>query len=187
MAFEGDLSRLPLGDVFQTLSMTRQHGILVVRGHEERRLAVGLKGMALASARPSHGERIERVIEAWFDYAIGRPTLSRLFVREVAEAEDTLRPEVQRLAAPMFTSLLETIEAGQREGVLRKTNPVHAANILSGATIWLLIGAQLMETGRDEKEPWAERLAQHRDELIGVARYLLGTEARGEEDESVGK
>jgi AcrR family transcriptional regulator len=126
----------------------------------------------------SNAERIERVIAAWFDYATERPTLGRLFIREVASAEDALRPEVQRLAAPMYAAFLDTIEQGQRDGEFRRIDATHVANILSGATIWLITGAQLM--GGDDTDSRAERLAQHRAELVGVARYLLGTQARDE-------
>lgn len=58
MAFEGDLKELEFGDVVQTLSMTRQHGTLVVHGANERRVAFSERGMALLSARRSHGERV---------------------------------------------------------------------------------------------------------------------------------
>ncbi len=60
MAFEGDLSELQLGDVLQTLAMTRQYGTLVVRGHEERRIGCAERGLVLLTVRPSHGERIAR-------------------------------------------------------------------------------------------------------------------------------
>jgi AcrR family transcriptional regulator len=105
----------------------------------------------------SSAERIERVIGAWFDYATDRPTLGRLFIREVASAEGSLRPEVERLAAPMFAAFLNTIEQGLRDGEFRAGNAVQVANILSGATIWLTSGAHLM--GVDDNESVAERLA----------------------------
>jgi AcrR family transcriptional regulator len=136
-----------------------------------------------AVAEPSsNAERIERVIAAWLNYATERPTLGRLFIREVASAEDALRPEVERLAAPMYAAFLNTIEQGQRDGEFRTINAVHVANILSGATIWLISGAHLM--GGDDTESRAERLAQHRDELVGVARYLLGIQPQDEESEN---
>jgi TetR/AcrR family transcriptional regulator len=132
--------------------------------------------MQAALAEPgSNAERIERVITVWFDYATERPTLGRLFLREVAEVEDALPPEVERLAAPMFAAFLDAIERGQRAGEFRRIRAVHVANILSGATIWLLTGAEML--GGREEGPRAERLAQHRDELLGVARYLLGIQA----------
>lgn len=60
MAFEGDLSNLQLGDIFQTLAMTRQTGTFVVRGREERRISFTERGIALLSARPSLGRWVAR-------------------------------------------------------------------------------------------------------------------------------
>ncbi len=57
MAFEGDLSNLALGDVLQTLAMSRQVGTFVVRAAEERRLAFSVQGVAVLSYRPSLGVR----------------------------------------------------------------------------------------------------------------------------------
>ncbi|MCG3135239.1 MAG: Outer membrane protein assembly factor BamB [Planctomycetes bacterium] len=52
MAFEGDLRHLALGDVLQTLAMSRQMGTFVVRGPaEERRLVVGARGVGLLTVR----------------------------------------------------------------------------------------------------------------------------------------
>ncbi len=62
MAFEGNLSELEFGDVVQTLSMTRQYGTLVVRGHEVRRVAFSESGLALLSARRSHEEQVARFL-----------------------------------------------------------------------------------------------------------------------------
>ncbi len=120
----------------------------------------------------SSSERIERVIRAWFDFAAERPTLGRLFIREVASAEGALRTEVERLAGPMFAAFLNTIEQGQRDDEFRTSDATHVANILSGATIWLTSGAYLMGKGAGESR--SERLGQYRDELVGVARFLLG-------------
>ncbi len=54
MAFEGDLRHLSLGDVLQTLAMSRQVGTFIVRSpSEERRLAVGPAGCGLLNLRPS--------------------------------------------------------------------------------------------------------------------------------------
>ena len=104
----------------------------------------------------------------------------QLSLREVAEAEGALRPELERLAAPMFAAFLDTIERGQRAGEFRAADARHVANILSGAAIWLLTGAQML--GGGDAEPRERRLAQHRDELVGVARHLLGVETPGAVD-----
>ena len=130
----------------------------------------------------SNAERIERVIRAWFNYAAERPTLGRLFIREVASAEGALRPEVERLASPMYAAFLNTIEQGQRDDEFRTLDAVHVANILSGAAIWLTSGGSLM--GEADAESRSEHLAQYRDELAGVARYLLGIPRQDEQSEN---
>jgi tetratricopeptide (TPR) repeat protein len=62
MAFEGDLSNLSLGDVLQTIAMSRQVGTFIIRGAEERRLGCGPNGVALLSSRTSLGLRIGTVL-----------------------------------------------------------------------------------------------------------------------------
>lgn len=129
----------------------------------------------------SNLEQIERVIHAWFDYATERPALGRLFIREVASSEDTLRPEIERLITPMYTAFLNAIEQGQRDGEFRSIRALHVANILSGAAIWLTSGAHL--AGGQELESPAERFAQYRQELAGVAHHLLGIRPQDEPNE----
>ena len=73
-------------------------------------------------------------------------------------------------------------EQGQRDHEFRAVNAVHVANILSGATIWLTNGAHLL--GGNDSESRSERLAQYRDELAGVARFLLGIPLQDEENKS---
>jgi outer membrane protein assembly factor BamB/tetratricopeptide (TPR) repeat protein len=69
MAFEGDLSHLALGDVLQTLAMSRQAGIFVVRGpDEERRLVFGPRGCGLLTVRSAVRERVAA-------YLVGRGTV----------------------------------------------------------------------------------------------------------------
>src|SRR5262245_33539126 len=59
MAFEGDLSNLSLGDVLQTLAMTRQAGTFVIRGpSEERRLVFGARGFGLLTVRQDLRDRV---------------------------------------------------------------------------------------------------------------------------------
>src|ERR1700733_4856935 len=62
MAFEGDLSNLSLGDVLQTIAMSRQVGTFVIRGEEERRLGCGPSGVSLLSSRSSLGLRMGAVL-----------------------------------------------------------------------------------------------------------------------------
>ncbi|MBW2712880.1 MAG: TetR/AcrR family transcriptional regulator [Deltaproteobacteria bacterium] len=142
----------------------------------------------------SHAERVERVVNTWIDVAGKRPTLARLYLREVADAREEFRPEVKHLFDPMFGLILEAVEEGQRAGAFRQFDPQHLISTLAGATTWFAINTPLLgshtslrPTSRQQDlsndltkvdtdiESNADDFAAYRKELMGVTRYLLGT------------
>jgi AcrR family transcriptional regulator len=138
----------------------------------------------------SHPERVERVIDTWIDVAGKRPTLARLFLREVADAREEFRPEVKHLFDPMFGLILDAIEEGQQAGAFRKFNPQHLISTLAGATTWFAINTPLLGSSTSTRQASSEQdlshketgtesnagdFAAYRKELMGVTRYLLGT------------
>ena len=130
---------------------------------------------AALEADAPHAERVEQLIGAWVDYAAERPTLARLFMREVADSPRELAPELRQLAVPMFSVVTEGIENGQDEGAFRKIDPVLVVSFLAGAIMWFVTDAPLL--GGEEARPSSkeEAFSAFRQELIGVTRYLLGT------------
>jgi TetR/AcrR family transcriptional regulator len=138
----------------------------------------------------SHAERVERVVNTWIDVAGKRPTLARLYLREVADAREEFRPEVKHLFDPMFGLIHEAIEEGQRAGAFRPFDPQHLISTLAGATTWFAINTPLLgshtplrpaslqqdrSTENTDTESNADDFAAYRTELMGVTRYLLGT------------
>ncbi len=113
------------------------------------------------------------MIDAWVAYAGERPTLARLFMRELADSAGELRPDVRRLVDPMYAMVLAGIEQGQRDGVVRQVSPAHLVSILAGATVWFVTGDPLLDRRNRGKPPSAARIAAFREELLGVTRYLL--------------
>jgi TetR/AcrR family transcriptional regulator len=120
-------------------------------------------------------QRFEGVVRAWVDYARERPTLSRLFMREVADSQGELRPDVQRHVNPMFSRVMESVEAGQASGDFRPIDPVHLVSILAGAIVWFVTHAPLLGDEPRGNDTSPESFSAYRDELIGVTRYLLDT------------
>jgi TetR/AcrR family transcriptional regulator len=126
----------------------------------------------------SHAERVEQLIGAWVDYAAERPTLARLFMREVADSPRELAPEIRDLVDPLFSVVTEGIDKGQQEGAFRKVDSALVVSVLAGATVWFVTNAPLLggeETRRVARE---KVFSTFREELIGVTRYLLGTDNR---------
>ena len=130
---------------------------------------------AALEADAPHAERVERLIGAWVDYAAERPTLARLFIREVADSQRELAPEIRQLVDPMFSLVTEGIEKGQDAGAFRKVDPALVVSILAGATVWFVTNAPLLGGEESRRLPKEEVFSAFRRELIGVTRHLLGT------------
>ena len=114
--------------------------------------------------------RVESAVEAWLDFAGERPTLMRLFMREVAGSEGGLRPEVQRFVEPMFARLIGSLEEGRRSNTFRAIDPVQFWSILAGASMFFIMDAPLLANAET-----IARLDTYKQELKRVARHMLGT------------
>jgi TetR/AcrR family transcriptional regulator len=136
---------------------------------------------AALEADVPHAERVERLIGAWVDYAAERPTLARLFMREVADSPRELAPEIRDLVDPMFSDVTEGIDKGQQEGAFRKVDSDLVVSVLAGATVWFVTNAPLLGGDETRRVTREEVFSAFRKELIGVTRYLLGTDKRREE------
>jgi AcrR family transcriptional regulator len=121
-------------------------------------------------------DRVESAVEAWLDFAGDRPTLMRLFMREVAGSEGGLRPEVQRYVEPMFAKLIETLGEGQRTKAFRLMDPVQFWSILAGASMFFIMDAPLLAQNMGNETITSVRLASYKKELKRVARQMLGVQ-----------
>ena len=131
---------------------------------------------AALEANAPHAERVERLIGAWVDYAAERPTLARLFMREVADSPRGLTPELRHLVDPMFSLVTEGILKGQQEGAFRKIDPALVVSVLAGATVWFVTNAPLLGGEEARRLSREEVFTEFRTELIGVTRHLLDTD-----------
>lgn len=129
-------------------------------------------GVALAQSA-SLPEQIEAAVEAWLDFAGERPTLMRLFMREVAGSEGGLRPEVQRYVEPMFARLIDALNEGQGNGKFRSVDPVQFWSILAGASMFFIMDAPLLAQSIAPGATEMARLDAYKQELKRVARQML--------------
>lgn len=116
-------------------------------------------------------ERIEAAVEAWLDFAGERPTLMRLFMREVAGSEGGLRQEVQQYVEPMFARLIAALSEGQRSNAFRAIDPVQFWSILAGASMFFIMDAPLLANAET-----IARLDTYKQELKRVARQMLSVQ-----------
>lgn len=121
-------------------------------------------------------ERVEAAVEAWLDFAGERPTLMRLFMREVAGSEGGLRPEVQRHVEPMFARLISALSEGQRSHAFRAMDPVQFWSILAGASMFFIMDAPLLANAETIAQLDAPKLNSYKQELKRVARQMLSVQ-----------
>lgn len=124
-------------------------------------------------------EKIEKAVTAWVQFAGQRPTLMRLFMREVAGSEEGLREEVSRFVDPMFGRLIATLEAGKNQKLCRDVDAVQFWSILAGATMFFIMDAPLLAKGKLGDRSYQDSVDAYNRELIRVIHGLLGVDGSG--------
>lgn len=118
-------------------------------------------------------EKIENAVTAWVQFAGNRPSLMRIFMREVAGSQEGLREEVSRHVDPMFASLISTLEEGKQAGECRDIDPVQFWSILAGATMFFIMDAPLLAKQEFDQKGYQASVDAYNRELIRVIHGLL--------------
>lgn len=119
-------------------------------------------------------EKIEGAVTAWVQYAGKRPTLMRLFMREVAGSEEGLRQEISRFVDPMFGQLIAALEEGKKQGLCREVDAVQFWSILAGATMFFIMDAPLLAKDGFNRASYQASVDAYNRELLRVIHGLLG-------------
>ena len=159
MSVDADLKELALSDVLQTLAMTRQFGVLVVRGPdgaEERRIAFTERGLALLSQRPSLAERVGRLLVGRRQLAAQDLAAAHTLVRrrrgtsvdEILVAEGAVEDEPLR-SARRYVAQDEIFELFQwRQGTFEFLASPEVQAVGPYADIWFDVAGVAMEAAR---------------------------------------
>jgi TetR/AcrR family transcriptional regulator len=137
----------------------------------------------VASALRSSGGlavRIERAVSAWVDFIGERPALARIVLREAAGATAARPPAILRHLGGFHALAREVFDATRDDPLARSApiDPIHFASAIAGATVFF-VAAMPALTPRSGFDPLApEQLEAHRDEVLRIARRLLGTSLR---------
>lgn len=123
--------------------------------------------------------RIEGAVTTWVQFAGQRPTLMRLFMREVAGSEEGLRKEVSHLVDPMFARLIAVLEEGKKQKLCRPVDAVQFWSILAGATMFFIMEAPLLAKNDHNSSGYQASVDAYNRELIRVIHGLLGVGGSG--------
>lgn len=121
-------------------------------------------------------ERIEAALVTWIDFGGEHPAFPRLILRLAADASAADRPAVERLASPFLTLLEQTVEEGERTGILKPLtrDPLQLASTLAGATVFFLSAMPALVPTREFDPLSPERFEAHRRDALVIARRLVG-------------
>jgi len=130
---------------------------------------------ALSSSKPIP-QRIEDAAEAWVDGIAARPTLCRLILRHVADAEDHPMQSISPDSDRFISTAWGLFQQGMASGELKPLHddPFHAASAIIGTTVFYVTALSvLIPNGTyDPLEP--QQIAVHKAETINSVRRLLG-------------
>jgi len=124
-------------------------------------------------------EQIEAGVSAWVGYVGRRPSIARLILREVADANRErgarVLEQTQRLRQLIQHEVLD--RPNRKQTKLAAVDPVHMASAVAGATIFFVAAmpALVPDLGFDPLS--RERLEVHEQEVLHIVRRLLGIEA----------
>lgn len=130
---------------------------------------------AVLKTRYGISKRIEMILDSWVGYASERPPVARILLREAAEP--TPSRVAARHIAPLVAAVSDAIREGQRQGVFAAVDPVHFIFTVVGATVFFVSATPQLAPDWPFDPSSADQLAIHREEVLNIARRLLGTEA----------
>jgi AcrR family transcriptional regulator len=121
-------------------------------------------------------DRIEAALLAWIDFAGESPAFSRLILRLAADGSHAERPSVERFVTPFLTLLEQTLEEGERQGILQPLtrDPLQLASTLVGATVFFVSAMPVFTPGQGVDPLSPERFEAYRRGALAVARHLIG-------------
>ena len=124
-------------------------------------------------------EQIELGVSAWVDYVGRRPSIARLLLREVADANrergSGVLEQTQRLRQLVQHEVLD--RPNRKQTKLSAVDPVHLASAVAGATIFFVVAMPMLVPDLGFDPLSREQLEVHKQEVLRIAQRLLDIEA----------
>lgn len=141
--------------------------------------AFGSLATRLEEAMSSPGsitQRIERAAGAWVDGLQERPTLARLILRHVADAEEHPNQMIYHSSDRVLGMAWTMFEQGRKSGELKPlhNDPFHAASAAIGTSVFYVSALASLIPAGSFKPLAPEQLAAHKADVLFTVRRVLG-------------
>lgn len=124
-------------------------------------------------------EQIEAGVSAWVDYVGSRPSIARLVLREVADANRKhstgVLEQTRRLRQLVQHEVLD--RPNRKDTKLAAVDPVHMASAIAGATVFFVAAMPTLVPDLGFDPLSREQLDTHKQEVLRIAQRLLDIDA----------
>jgi TetR/AcrR family transcriptional regulator len=121
-------------------------------------------------------EQIEAGVSAWVDYVGRRPSIARLVLREVADANREhgagVLAQTRRLRQLIQSEVLD--RPNRKQTKLAAIDPVHMASAVAGATVFFVAATPMLVPDLGFDPLSREQLEAHKQEVLRIVQRLLG-------------
>ena len=120
------------------------------------------------------------LVEAWVDAIMARPTIARLILRYVADAEERPAQRIYYSSERLLRTYLALFEEGRASGELEPLddNPFHAASAVIGTTVFYVSALASLIPFGDFKPLAPRQVAAHKRDVLSTVQRLLGISDR---------
>jgi TetR/AcrR family transcriptional regulator len=125
-------------------------------------------------------QRIEDAVEAWVDAMAERPTLARLILRYVADADEHPTHRIYSSSERLRSTYWKLFEQGCENGELKPLHddPFHAASAVIGHTVFYISALAPLIAASEFRALAPQQIASHKNDVLHVVRYQLGIAPR---------
>ena len=119
--------------------------------------------------------RIEVCVSTWVDFAVRRPTLARLLMREITDADPDPSPAVRMVVTPFYDLMLRARSEGEKL-IARNVDfmaVMQFASFVFGSTVFFLIGVPTIVPPGMKLKITNEHIERHRQMVIETTRWFL--------------
>lgn len=124
----------------------------------------------------SIAQRFESAVSVLVDEIINRPSLGRLILRFVADAEELpaegLYPDSNHLIRTAWVLFNQGRECGELKPL--HSHPFHAASTIVGSTVFYTSASSALIPSDDFNPFGPEQIAAQKQEILQIVRFLLG-------------
>lgn len=134
--------------------------------------ALGASVVASLDLLTEPWDRIDALVDCWFEFMLSRPTAARIITRVIADITPRSRNPVE-FSETTLVAMEQVIRDGMEKGVFGQVRPVHFANTLGASILYFVCASPLYGDKRAFDPSDLSEIAAFKQTLRVMTRALL--------------